>query len=166
MTTLRKFGAVIAGLTLCSFAGAAWSGERVTISVDHSRIITMSRTPATVVVGNPSIADVTVEGKNIFLHGHAQGSSNVIVLDEEGKQLADYEVSVLKASDNNVFVFKAGLSNTFDCVADCEATLHIGDDPAYFIEVVAKEQIAHNAIATGQKDGEGKQPAGQQQAPQ
>ncbi len=126
----------------------------------------MARTPATVVVGNPSIADVTVEGKNVFLHGHAQGTSNVIVLDEDGKQLADYEVSVLKGSDNNVSVFKAGLSYTFNCVAECEAMLHIGDDPGYFIEVVAKEQIAHNAIATGQKDGEAKQPAGQQQAPQ
>ena len=156
MNTSRKIATLMAGMALFAGAGAASGAEQLIIRLDHSQIMAMPRTPATVIVGNPSIADVTIEGKNVFLHGHAFGTSNVIVLDEEGKQLADYEVTVQNGGGNNVFVYKAGFSSSFVCAPDCEATLHIGDDEAFFSEVVAKQQKLRNGIALGQKDGEAK----------
>lgn len=163
MTTLKKLSGILATSALLSCASQALAGQPIVARLDHSQIMAMARTPGTVVVGNPSIADVTIEGKNLFLHARAYGTTNILVLDDEGKQLADYDVTVQTGGDNNVFVYKAGFSSTFVCAPDCEATLHIGDDPGFFSEIVAKEQKLRNGIAMGQKDGEAKQPTENQQ---
>lgn len=165
MNTLLKRHGLAASLLLIVSA-AAVAGEPIVARLDHSQIFSMARVPATVVVGNPSIADVTIEGRNVFLHARAYGTTNVLVLDDEGKQLADYDVTVQTGGNNNVFVFKAGYSSSFVCAPDCEATLHIGDDPGFFSDIVAKEQKLRNGIAMGQKEGEAKPPVESQQPPQ
>ena len=163
-TPLIRHG-LAASLLLVSSA-AALAGEPIVVRLDHSQIFAMARGPATVVVGNPSIADVTIEGKNVFLHARAFGSSNVLVLDDEGKQLADYDVTVQIGGNNNLIIFKAGLSQSYVCAPLCESTLHIGDDKNYFSDVIAPEQKMRNGIAMGQKDGEAKQPVENQQQAQ
>jgi len=164
-TPLIRLG-LAASLFLAGSIGTALAGEPIVARLDHSQIFAMARTPATVVVGNPSIADVTIEGKNVFLHARAFGSSNVLVFDEEGKQLADYDVTVQTGGDNNVIVFKDGYSESYVCAPLCESTLHIGDGDTYFKQIVAGQQKMRNSIAMGQKDGEAKQPLETQQQPQ
>jgi len=164
-TPLIRLG-LAASLFLAGSIGTALAGEPIVARLDHSQIFAMARTPATVVVGNPSIADVTIEGKNVFLHARAYGTTNVLVLDDEGKQLADYDVTVQTGGDNNVIVYKAGFSQSYVCAPLCESTLHIGDAKGYFLELIAPEQKQRNSIAMGQKDGEAKQPVESQQQPQ
>lgn len=165
MNTSRYLGAAAAGLALFAGADAAFGSEQMIVRLDHSQVMAMPRTPATVIVGNPSIADVTIEGKNVFLHAHAFGSSNVIVLDEEGKQLADYDITVQSGGDNNVFIYKAGYSFSYVCAPDCESTIHIGDPKGWALDEIAAVQKTRNAIALGQKDGEDKKASEQQQQP-
>ena len=62
MTHISKLRAVavISSLMLLGSAAVAEAGERLTVYTDHSRILNVERAPGTVIVGNPSIADVTI----------------------------------------------------------------------------------------------------------
>lgn len=150
----------IAVAALLASAALASAGEPVVARLDHSKIFTLARTPTTVVVGNPSIADVTLEGNNLYLHARAFGETNVLVLDENGSQIASYDVTVETGGDNGVYVFKAGASYSYVCAPDCQTTLHVGDQKDFYAEIV-KQQEKRNSIALGQKSGESTKVDGQ-----
>lgn len=156
MTTICKLSraAAFSALMLMSGIAVAQAGEPVTVYTDHSRILDVGRPPGTIVVGNPSIADVTISGTQVLLHARSYGTTNIIILDEAGAQLADYEVTVQSGGDDNVYVFRAGYSQlTYLCAPDCERTLHIGDDDKPF-KIIAGQQKTKSGLALGQKDGE------------
>jgi Pilus formation protein N terminal region len=142
---------------ICSFLVLAptvsQAGQPLVVRLDHTQVMTVARPPGTVVVGNPSIADVTIQGDQLYLHARSFGSTNILVLDENGGQLADLDVTVQSGANNEVQVFKAGFSQTYVCAPDCESTLKIGDSNPYY-EMVSKQQQKRNAIALGQREGE------------
>lgn len=165
MTISRTASGLLAGLICLSGATAVLAGEPITVLTDHSKVLEMPRTPGTIIVGNPSIADVTVQDNKVFLHARGYGSTNILVLDDQGNNLADYDVTVQTGGDNNVYVFKAGLSQAYVCSPDCEATLHIGDNVGFFNDT-SKMQTKRVGIALGQKDGEAVAGPQDQQPPQ
>src|SRR5690348_8896797 len=107
---------------LMSFAGPALADSNdVTIYTDQAKILQLSGRPGTIVVGNPSIADVTVQGDRVVLMGHSYGTTNIIVLDSDGKQLAALDVTVqMFDNTSTVQVFKAGGRLTLSCAPVCE----------------------------------------------
>ena len=153
------------GLAFVTAASAAHSAEQLTIFADQSQIIRLDRAPGTIVVGNPSIVDVTIQGNQLFLHGRAFGKTNITVLDEGGNALGEYNVNVGLEDEFNTVVFKGVpggvLRSTFTCQYDCEVVLHIGDDKDAF-KVVHEQQKNKLGIAQDQKPGEeGKDGGGQ-----
>ena len=151
---LPGISAIAALLLVAPATTMAYAGEPLTVYTDHSRVLTVARAPGTIVVGNPSIADVTIQGTQVFLHARSYGTTNVLIMDENGSQLADYEVSVQTGGDNNVFVFRSSFSQeTLLCAPDCESTLHVGDDDSIF-KTIASQQQKKIGIAMGQKEGE------------
>jgi hypothetical protein len=157
MTTKLKFATLAFGLALASATCQTFAAEPITILSDQSQILNMARTPGTVVVGNPSIADVTIQGKQVFLHGKTYGTTNITILDETGGQLGMFEVTVQLGGSNNVALFKAGALASYVCAPDCESSLHIGDEKDYFKNLVTQAN-AKIGLATGQKSGESATP--------
>ncbi len=157
MTIKTKFATLVFGLTLAIVSGEANAAEPIILFSDQSQIITMARAPGTVVVGNPSIADVTMQGKQVFLHGKTYGTTNITILDEAGEQLAMFEVTVQLGGHNDVALFKAGTLASYVCAPDCESSLHIGDEKDYF-KTLASQIGSKIGIATGQKSGEATAP--------
>ena len=74
---------------------ASFATQELVIKTDQTQLISVSGTPGTVVIGNPSIADVTVHGNKLFVHGRAYGSTNLIILDENGNQLSALDITVM-----------------------------------------------------------------------
>jgi Flp pilus assembly secretin CpaC len=148
------FASCLLALGLTALSPVAMAGEPITVYTDHSRVLSVSRPPATIIIGNPSIADVTIQGNQVLLHARSFGETNIIILDEQGSQLADYEVTVQLGGNNNVAVFKAGYRYSYVCAPDCESTLHVGDEKEYFLKWIVPEQQAKIKIAMGQKSGE------------
>ena len=159
MINRNSLAGLLLTLGLASNAGQAQAAQPLVIFTDQSQIITVARNPGTVVVGNPSIADVTIQGQQVFLHARNFGTTNVIILDEAGQQLADFEVTVQLGGSNNVSLYKAGGLQTLVCAPTCEANLHVGDEIDTFQKVVAAEAKTKNNMALGQKDGEAPAPA-------
>ena len=148
---------MIFGLAL-AYAGQATAAQPLVLYADQSKIISLTGTPSIVVVGNPSIADATIQGQRVFLHGRSFGTTNVVILNDNGDQLADFEIDVQLGGGNNVSLFKAGALYTYVCAADCESVMHIGDQPVYFKDVVLDRNKDKIKLATGQTSAEANEP--------
>lgn len=142
-------------------APLARAAEELSVLSDQSQIIKLDKAPGTIVVGNPSIADVTIQGSELFVHGRAFGKTNLIILDDSGNVMAQYNVNVNSIDDNAVTVFKASqggmVQATYTCKVDCESALHVGDDVNTFNNVLTMQK-GKLGIAQGQKSGESATP--------
>lgn len=146
------------GLGLNLTAGVSLAAEPLTLLTDQTQLLPISGNPGTVVVGNPSVADVTLQGQYVFLHGRAFGTTNIIILDQAGNALKDFEVTVRKGASNDVTMFKAGQQYSYVCAPECESTLHMGDQKDYFAFLL-KEAQAKSSMATGKASSEADEPA-------
>ena len=129
----------------------------VTVRADQAKILSITGSPSTVVVGNPMIADVTLQGGILAVHGRHFGSTNVIILDNQGNQLTALHVRVVREVDNSVEVFKGGNEGkivgkySYNCSPSCEATLMPGDDADYNGSVLAQITAkSKEAVSSGQ----------------
>ena len=105
----------------------------VVVIVDKAKVFRVSRPAATVIIGNPSIADATVEDdQTIILTGRSFGVTNLIVLDENGDAVVDQDVVVQGSEANTVRVYRQSSRETFACAPVCERTLTIGDNHELF----------------------------------
>jgi hypothetical protein len=138
----------------------AQAAEKLVIKADQSQVITLPATPGAVVVGNPSLADVTVAGNQLFVHGRLFGTTNVIVLDNDGNQSASFEVTVMRGGSDNLVVYKSASAFSYVCSPDCEMTFHVGDNISRFAGVTeeAKVKIQLATGNTGNDDQEGQTP--------
>jgi Pilus formation protein N terminal region len=148
MSNLLRLSASTLSLSLL-LATLASAAENVVISTDQTQLISVSGNPGTVVVGNPSIADATVHGDKVFIHGRAFGSTNMIILDQNGSELASMEITVRTGGSNNAVVFKAGLRYSYVCAPLCETALQPGDDFEWTGKVLTANQ-GKSAFAKGE----------------
>jgi hypothetical protein len=119
--------------------------EQVRVMLDRTQLITMSVSPATVVVGNPAIADANVSGNQVFINGFSPGTTNIVMLDSSGASLANLEVVVTRASTETAAVFKKGGRQSLICPDFCDPTMEIGDSKAAFADV--QEQFQNKRAA-------------------
>ena len=130
------------------YTSTAIAAQELIIKTDQTQLINVSGNPGAVVIGNPSIADATVHGDKIFVHGRAFGSTNLIILDQNGNQLASLDITVQLGGVNNVALYKAGARFTYVCAPNCEATLQSGDQVQWFGDI-SKMDAKKSGAATG-----------------
>lgn len=118
----------MAATALFMLAGLpAFAREELILYSDHSTLITLPRLPGTVVVGNPSIADVTLDGDRLLLHGRNFGNTSLTILDQAGAMMRDYAINVTLLEANSAMVFKNGARVTYNCSPNCQPMLTVGD---------------------------------------
>jgi len=109
MTLLRSLAALLTAVlvTVPALAVAA-TNEPISVKVNMARILRISAPAATVIIGNPGVADVTIQDpQTLVLTGKSYGSTNLIVLDSSGNPVADTMVSVVQATGDTVTVYNA-----------------------------------------------------------
>jgi Flp pilus assembly secretin CpaC len=130
-----KAGHLAFAVVLFMSAGVAVNAARadeasapITVKVNMARILRISAPAATVVIGNPGVADVTIQDpKTLVLTGKSYGQTNMIVLDAKGNPIADTMVEVVQSEANLVTVFSAGERSTLACAPTCAPTVMLGD---------------------------------------
>lgn len=140
--------AASAAILQAAAAPARAAETNVTVKADQARVIPIRGEPATVVIGNPLFAEVTVGEGMIVIHGRQFGTTNVMVLDNAGNTLTDFELNVVRGGGQNVTVYKGGSSYSYLCAPACESTLQVGDNTDYF-GAVNSAINAKNGLATG-----------------
>lgn len=105
----------------------------ISVKVNMARILRISAPAATVIVGNPGVADVTIQdAQTLVLTGKSYGQTNMIVLDAKGNPIADTLVQVVEPQADLVTMFTSGgARSTFHCAPVCQQTVMLGDNPAY-----------------------------------
>jgi Flp pilus assembly secretin CpaC len=147
-------GAAVAGaLVIGSAAAAPGAGAPIEVLVDHAKVMHIARPADIVIIGNPGIADATIQdSQTLIITGHSYGTTNLIVLDAQGQAIAEELVSVQPNEDDIVTVYKVDKDKgaqreSFACNPTCAPALSIGDANDWFNGV--RDQIqARGSVAT------------------
>ncbi len=123
------------------FAATLGSGARadtVTIAVDQARIMKLPERVATIVIGNPLIADATLQSGGILvLTGKGYGATNMLALDRGGRVVMDKTVQVLGPGGNDLVVVYRGIEReSYSCAPECERRITLGDSGPYFSQTL------------------------------
>jgi Flp pilus assembly secretin CpaC len=145
-------------LALCLFGLAfavpsrSSAADTLTVTVDQASIMKLPEKVATIVVGNPLIADVAVQsGGLVVITGKGFGSTNLIVLDRSGAVLMERSVVVRGANDQSVQVYRGVERETYSCTPDCERRITLGDSVPYFQATIDQAENRSGRAATKTK---------------
>ncbi|MGV7032560.1 pilus assembly protein N-terminal domain-containing protein [Methylobacterium symbioticum] len=109
----------------------------VSVSVDNAKVMRLPEKTQTVIVGNPLIADVTLQKNGVLvLTGKSFGATNLIALDAAGAMIAETMIRV-EASQASVVTVQRGPSerNSYSCTPVCQPSVQLGDTADYFGQV-------------------------------
>lgn len=147
----RKSLAVLlaAGTMLASLAPALADSAPVSVKVNMARILRIDAPAATVIIGNPGVADVTIQDpQTLVLTGKSYGQTNLIVLDGTGNPIADTMISVVQDLADVVTVYMGSGRQSYSCEPVCQSIIMIGDDAGFTGEAVGSSSTVAG-IANG-----------------
>jgi Flp pilus assembly secretin CpaC len=140
---------LVASVTLADAAPQPGNTESVVVMVDHAKVVRLPEKAQTVIVGNPAIADVSVQKNGVMVvTGKSFGVTNLIALDSSGALLAESLVRVSAASDSILTVQRGLERESYSCTPVCQPSAQLGDVQRYFGEVGA-QAASRNSQATG-----------------
>jgi len=140
-------GAVL-GLAFAA-AAAASSAANVEVLLDEAMIFRLPPRVSTIVIGNPAIADVTIQHSGIaIVTGKSYGSTNMIMLDAAGDSLVEQKLVVKPRNDEIVTVQNGVDRESYVCTPLCERTAKLGDGTKSF-DAVTGQASAHTSFANG-----------------
>lgn len=140
---MRPLIALLVSIGVLSASSA--HAETINVFADQAKIMALPGEPATMIIGNPMIAEVTVQNNVMAVHGRHFGTTNLIILDQDGKQLASYEINVQQGGGSVVQVYKGGARMSYNCEPNCESIAVPGDESAYMANVL--DQIGKKTSA-------------------
>jgi hypothetical protein len=127
---LALFAALAIG---AASGGSALADEALKVVLDQAKVIRIPERTTTVVVGNPLIADISVQsGGMIVVTGKGYGVTNLIALDARGNSLLEQAIEVRGATENVVAVYRGVERESYSCTPKCERRITLGDTPTFF----------------------------------
>ncbi|MCJ2069445.1 pilus assembly protein N-terminal domain-containing protein [Methylobacterium sp. J-030] len=148
-----------AGLFLLLMGIAAAAGQSqplpvVTVLVDNAKVIRLPEKTSTVIVGNPIIADVTLQKSGVLvLTGKSFGSTNLIALDTAGSMIAETMIRVEASRDSTITVQRGLDRESLSCTPNCQPAVQLGDSATYFGaasgQADARRKLATSGAAPG-----------------
>ena len=148
--------AVGSGARAQDASAALMNGDHlIVVALDQAMVLELPPRTATVVIGNPGIADATFlkRSNRVVLTGKSFGQTNVLALDGAGTPVAQAQVRV--ASGPGALTVQLGTKRmSYSCTPRCEPTLQLGDDPSYAGQV-ASQAGARNGFAQGNSSSGG-----------
>lgn len=130
---LALVSAFLAPAALADPAPASAAGETVVVHVDQAKTLKLPERTATLVVGNPLIADAVVQpGGIVVITAKSFGATNLIAIDRSGATLFTRQIQVVSPADRIVVVYRGVDRESYSCMPKCERRITIGDTPDYF----------------------------------
>lgn len=151
MIPIRSAAAVLVAalLTFPVIVPVAATAEEgpITVKANMARILRISAPAATVIIGNPGVADVTIQDpQTLVLTGKSYGQTNLIVLDTQGNPIADTLIEVVQNGQTDTMtVYLGGLRTTLSCSPQCQPMIMLGDDPGYTSNTLASSSVVQSA---------------------
>jgi Flp pilus assembly secretin CpaC len=152
--TLRSLAA---GMLLWPVVAAAAgpTADTIAVNVDQAKLVKLPTRVSTIVVGNPLIADVTLQtGGILVVTGKGYGATNFIAMDRSGEILIDRVIQVEGPTDQLVTVYRGVERESYSCMPVCQRRITLGDGETYFKSAMDQagslnSQATGNAAAAG-----------------
>jgi hypothetical protein len=135
----RLFGVLAWALLAAAVSVPAWA-DTVTVRVDQAHLVKLPDGVATIIIGNPLIADATLQSGGILVvTGKGYGATNLMALDRDGREIMNESVQVLGPSDSDlVVVYKGVARESYSCAPQCQPRITLGDSKSYFQGTLAQ----------------------------
>lgn len=123
----RRWINLIGSAALLAGAGVLFAGpagaEAIQVVMNQAKIVKLTRPADTIVIGNPMIADASVQdASTIVLTGKGFGVTNLVILDTEGTPIVDEEIVVSRHFTNSVRIYRQAQVQTLSCTPYCEGS--------------------------------------------
>lgn len=140
---------------------SAAKAQDLIVKYDQSQLLRLPRPVAEIIIGNPTIADVTVQANNLLVvTGKTFGITNVIALDAERNVIQDQRILVIREDAKVLNVQKGSKRESYNCSPQCNPSMVVGDDQAYF-EQVGRMSERKIKFTEGNAEGGGPQAGAQ-----
>ncbi len=140
------------GVLTCALfvAAAPAQADTVIVNLDQARLLKLPGRVTTIVIGNPLIADATLQSGGILVvTGKGYGATNLLALDRDGRVVMSKLVQVLgPASEDLGVVYKGEERESYSCTPECQPRITLGDGKAFFGETIGQNG-ARNGAAQG-----------------
>ena len=148
---------LVFGLPLWPLAAVAEPGPgAIAVSVDQAKLVKLPTRAATIVVGNPLIADVKLQnGGIVVVTGKGYGATNFIAMDRGGEILVDRVIQVEGPTDQLVTVYRGVERETYSCMPVCQRRMTLGDADTYFKSVSDQANQLSSQAAGSAAGGKG-----------
>jgi Flp pilus assembly secretin CpaC len=128
---------------------AAADPDKISVNVDQAKLVKLPARVATIVVGNPMIADVTLQsGGVVVVTGKGYGATNFIAIDRGGEVLVDRQIQVEGPTDQLVTIYRGVDRESYSCMPVCQRRVTLGDGDTYF-KAVSDQANTLNSQASG-----------------
>jgi Flp pilus assembly secretin CpaC len=138
LSSMRFLVRPLCGLAFAALLAplAAWAEAApgsIAVNVDQAKLVKLPAKVSTIVVGNPLIADVTLQnGGVVVVTGKGYGSTNFIAMDRFGEILVDRQIQVEGPTEALVTVYRGVDRETYSCTPVCQRRVTLGDGDTYF----------------------------------
>jgi len=119
-----------AGLLVAPMAAQAQDGA-LNVEIDRSARVQLRGAAASVIVGNPQIADVSmVDANTLFIVGKGYGVTEVVAVDGVGRTLFQREIIVSGGSTGSVRVWRGAQATEMACGSSCAPSVRVAPTSA------------------------------------
>jgi Flp pilus assembly secretin CpaC len=143
-------GVLLNALVLTCVADAQAMDKTISVVIDQAHLVDLPAGTSTLIIGNPTIADVTMVGSKgslMVLTPKAFGETNFIALDVNGKPLTESIIRVVAGTD--AMIVQRGMDRqSYACAPKCQATEKLGDDAKYFAATVDQAKAYNSSAST------------------
>ncbi len=115
--------------------------DEIDVSQDQAVAIKLERKAASIIVGNPTLADVVAhDSSHIFVLARMVGTTNVIAVDEFGDVIINKVIHIEPTQTASVNLFKNAERFSHTCRPECGPTIAPGDDELRYKKLVDQTQ--------------------------
>jgi hypothetical protein len=131
--------ALVLGTALC---GPVASAADIDILLDQAQLVKLPDRIATIVLGNPLIADISVQPGNVMVvTGKGYGQTNLIALDRAGAVLMEKSVEVRAAEAGVIVVYRGIERESYSCTPNCDPRITLGDSNRFFQPTISQTTV-------------------------
>ena len=144
-----RLGALVAAF-LAIGPTLALAQNTINVTVDQAQVMKLPDGVATLVVGNPLIADVSTQsGGMVVVTGKGYGVTNMVALDRLGTLLEQKTIQV-QGSRDSVVVYRGTERESYSCTPKCERRITLGDSPDFFNATISQSGARTGQAQSGQ----------------
>lgn len=152
--TDRLRAVMVAGLIACCAYVPARAADTIEVFMDNARLLKVPEGTDTIVVGNPLIADVTIQRNQVMVvTGKNFGTTNMIALDGKGAIISESEIIVATPQKDRLTVVRGNDLETYACNPNCGPVLQVGDSDRHFGRAGAQSRDRSMNAASGSAPG-------------